>query len=138
MHIITIGTDGWNSKVEEMAGAIKSEFDVEHHIVTDIGSGHKTVRILVPEGCYWRQLRNTLQYSSEFDVSVSTVSSKELDDKDWNEIKDISNLRLAWARARHSLLNESLTDEMELRLFESDLDSNLLRLSNNWLPMPGT
>jgi hypothetical protein len=128
MHIITIGTDGWNSKVEEMAGAIRSEFDLEHHIVTDLGSGHKTVRYFLPEGCYWRQLRNTLQYSSEFDVSVSTVSSKELDDKDWNEIKDINNLRLAWARARHSLLNESLTDEMELRLFESDLDSNLLRL----------
>src|SRR5262249_35646311 len=39
---------------------------------------------------------------------------------------DIENLRLAWVKASQRLLAESLVDEIEIRIFEKDLDANLI------------
>jgi len=129
IHIVTVGTEGWENRVSEMAQAINSEFSNDSHIVERLGEGKHTVNYQLPEGCYWKEHYENSEYSADFYVDVSSVANKELKDKDWNKINDIENLRLAWARTRrHLLVDSNLTDEIEIRLFELDLDSNLNRL----------
>jgi hypothetical protein len=129
LHIITIGTEGWQEKVSEMRRAIDLEFSADRHRVERLNKNQEfTVEYTLPENCYWREYKNTSIYQSQFCVDVSTISNTELEDKDWKAVKDIQNSRLAWARTRHHFFDESMVDEIEIRLFEAELEENLHRL----------
>ncbi len=125
LNIFTIGTQGWENRVGEMAAAIDQQFSSESHRVERLGSGQHRVNYVLPEGCYWTDWKSTKEYHSDFRLDVSVVSNTELEDADWNAIVNIENLKLAWARARRHLQDQVLVDEVEIRLFEIDLEYNL-------------
>jgi retron-type reverse transcriptase len=128
MHVITIGTEDWEYRVGEMAEAIELEFAGGRHVVEKLGVGAQKVHYQLPDGCYWTEWEDSHEYFSDFHVDVSTISNTALEDEDWNAVKSIDNLKVAWARARHHLLGQTLVDEVEIRLFETNLDENIARL----------
>ena len=129
MHVITVGTQDWEERVSEMAQAIDQEFSSASHMVGRLGEGKHKVDYKLPEGCYWVEWHKTEEYFSEFHVDVSTIANVTLEeDEDWEQVKNEDNLKLAWARARHTLLDLPLVDEVEIRLFEANLDANIIRL----------
>jgi hypothetical protein len=66
---------------------------------------------------------------SEFYVDISTIVSAKLHkDNDWNEVISTENIELAWVRTRKYILKESLVDEVEIRLFEKNLQENINKL----------
>ena len=83
-----------------------------------------------PQGSYWRRVERHDVYSNlSFVVSTCNLGHHDqaLDDT-WNRVTKVDNLELAWARARHALLGEAMSDEVEIRLFEHDLDDSLQRV----------
>jgi hypothetical protein len=79
-----------------------------------------------PVGSYWRD-RNQKIHSSNFYGSYCTVNSANWqNDDDWHRVTSLENLELAWARVRQNLLTkESFYDDIEIRLFENNLNKNL-------------
>ncbi len=63
--------------------------------------------------------------------------SAKLEDGEWARVIDIDNLQLAWARARHHLLDEALADEVEVKLFESNLENSLEKLQQQLIAYTG-
>jgi hypothetical protein len=131
MHVITIGTDYylWDDRVREMGRALNEVFSGKRHVVEKLGEGNQEVYYQNPCGSYWIEKAIAQRHASKFYVDISTITSAGLQgDEDWNNVISAENLKLAWARARNHLLGESLIDEIEIRLFEANLDSNLARL----------
>ncbi|NET67184.1 MAG: hypothetical protein F6K63_23470 [Moorea sp. SIO1G6] len=141
MHLVTVGTKNMecqvqlstNSKVT-LAERIKEMMINLHqivgnrHTIDEISSNNHIVHFKNPENCYWRD-RYSVTYHTEFYADFQTIWSADLaEDKDWNEVISLDNLKLAWARARRNLLSESLYDETEVRIFETNLDFNILNL----------
>ncbi|HMV47087.1 MAG TPA: RNA-directed DNA polymerase [Blastocatellia bacterium] len=133
LHIVTIGTDGYETRVQEMSEAIKEKFSAGKHKAQKIEHGERRVHYLNPPGSYWKEQCFVDSYHSAFHVDVTTVVSAQVEDGEWAAVIDIGNLQLAWARARHHLLDDSLADEVEIRLFESDLDGNIEKLRQQLL-----
>lgn len=133
MHIVTVGTDHYMlpQRVQEMAGAIHREFSRSEHKVQLLSPEPQSINVQNPEGSYWQEKNFPSLYrlSHPFHANVCTVVNSELfHDKDWHEVLKLENLKLAWARVRRGLFYESLSDEIELLLFERNLDKNLERL----------
>ncbi|MDX2043617.1 MAG: hypothetical protein SF097_20545 [Acidobacteriota bacterium] len=133
LHVVTIGTEGYESRVQEMAEAISKTFDSGKHKIQKIGQGKHAVNYQLPTGSYWIEQKRTFVYFSNFEVDVTTIISAKLEDGEWAAVIAIDNLQLAWARARHHLLDDSLADEVEIRLFESNLDGNIEKLRQQLL-----
>lgn len=82
-----------------------------------------------PLGSYWKECKNKDAYSSKFYTDIMAVENSEVEgDVDWHRVIAVENLELAWARARALLQREVLYDEIEIRLFERNLQANLKRL----------
>ena len=128
LHIVTVGTEGFEQRVSEFALAIDNEFEGNNHIVKRLEGGEFSATYEIPETCYWREHKNNTKWELSFFAEVSSISNVALADHDWQEIQSIRNLQIAWARARHHLFSQTLVDEVEIRLFESKLDENLSRL----------
>ena len=128
LHVITVGTDGFEEKVAELAQAIDLEFQGNNHVVNRLTGGPQTVEYEVLDGSYWKQFKGNDHWTSHFHVEVSSICSVALADEDWQNVTSDQNLLTAWARARHHLMEQPLVDEVEIRLFESRLDDNLARL----------
>lgn len=128
LHVVTIGTEGYEARVQEMASAINKAFDAEKHNAQKLGQGKHFVSYHLPRSSYWREQQKSIIHFSEFEVDVTSILSARLEDGEWAAVIDSDNLQLAWARARHHLLDESLADEVEIRLFEANLDGNLEKL----------
>ena len=141
MHILTIGTKnmekqvqiGTNSeitldeRIKEMVNTIH-QIVGNRHCVNQISSEHYLVYFNNPQNCYWRD-KTIIQYHAKFYADFQTICSADLaEDKDWNGVISLDNLRLAWARAHNNLLREALCDETEMRLFERDIEVRLYDL----------
>ncbi|MFB8789324.1 MAG: reverse transcriptase domain-containing protein [Potamolinea sp.] len=102
--------------------AMKKIIGDSHH-GSIVFEGEQQVHFENPLESYWQNQ----QHSSKFQASIHTISSRKVEaDQDWNKLISLENLELAWVRARHNLLNiEACYDEIEIRLFENNLDSNL-------------
>lgn len=131
IHIITTDTGNNNDeylRVKEMANAFDEVFLSKNHTIERLGEGTYKVEYENPVDSYWRTTGNK-QYYSNFHVDVSSITSTQLsNDQDWLDVISIENLQLAWARARHNFFAETLFDEVEIRLFEKNLNENLNRL----------
>ena len=128
MHIMTISTDTYQlaQRVGEMGKALERIFDDGSHNTLLLGGEECQTTFINPRG--GRFGIYTDPYSTRFHVNVVCVTSQELcDDREWHEVTSTENLRLAWARTRHNLLalDTAFIDEIEIRLFESDLERNL-------------
>jgi hypothetical protein len=127
MHVITIGTDGYGQRVREVEETLQSIFSSNSHEVQTIDEEEEYSAEFYNPPLGRFSDRET--YPTTFYASVISVTSRELqDDTDWREVVSLDNLRLAWVRTRYELLRESFTDEVEIRLFENDLDENLRRM----------
>ncbi len=128
LHIVTVGTEGYEKRVSELAEAIDSEFQGNSHIVERIGGGKCSYTYQIPDGCYWKEFKKNDNWEFDFYVEASTISNIALADEDWTNIQSTKNLHSAWARTRHHLLEQTLVDEVEIRLFEASLGANIARL----------
>lgn len=131
LHIITVDTGlKYLPSVQKMAKALDEQFGTKRHRVEPLGEGTHKVYYDNPSGSYWKN-KGTEKYYSEFHIDVSTITSAQLDeDKDWNDVISIANIQDAWARTRRNFFTESLVDEVEIRLFEKDLETNIYKLQN--------
>lgn len=127
LHIVTVGTQDWEHRVGEMAIAIDREF-TDRHKIERVGLSEYEANYILPMGCYWTDWTTEKTHTCTYYLDVSSISNAELEDEDWNTVKSTNNLKLAWARSRFHLMEESIVDEIEIRLFESNLDENLERL----------
>ena len=133
LSVITIGTKKDRSPVQEMSDALAQRFKSSHHNVesSSVSKEIHTVYYENPIGSYWRNMKNIIKAPkpSEFYVDISTITSANLQkDNDWNQIISKENIEQAWACTRKYLFAESLFDEVEIRLFERNLEKNINRL----------
>ncbi len=143
MHVLTIATKNiekhvqrntdseitLEERVREMACTFRVSIG-KRHTVEQIYNANNEIYFINPKSSYWRDNQGIIEYKTKlFYADFQTISSADrAEDKDWNEVISPDNLNLAWARARRNLLSESLCDETELRLFETNLDSNIAKL----------
>lgn len=141
LYVITIGTkDGsggqylLSERVNDMAKAIDHACRIGGHASNLTLAGERRIELANPTGSYWRDLRNKARFSTSYYVAVNRITNAKLsDDEDWKNIVHEDNLMLAWARARANVLNEALCDELEVRLFEASLRTNIRRLRESLL-----
>ena len=130
LHLITVGTDCQKllQRVQEMGNSIQHVF--RFHDSKCLATGTRTVQFMNPKSSYWRKTRKKRgPICEEFGIDVRSVENTGfLGDMHWHEIVEIDNLRLAWARVRLIRTREAISDEIEIRLFERDLEDNLERL----------
>lgn len=133
LSVITIGTDTDKLPVQEMSDALAQGFKSSHHNVESNSLNQEIQRVYYenPIDSYWRKRKNIIKVlkPSEFYVDISTIVSAKLHkDNDWNQVISTENIELAWVRTRKYILEESLVDEVEIRLFERNLLENINRL----------
>lgn len=134
LHIVTIDTSP-----EDVTDIVQSAMrQLEHRLsgsrqIDGTNVSLDSIHINNPERSHWVARRIKPVRSTDLDpfmVSVAHVHSHDLaKDQRWKQILSRENMELAWARARYEALRESFCDEIELRLFEANLDANLERLS---------
>jgi SAM-dependent methyltransferase len=132
LHVITISTRtrGYmlEARVRQMAEAVEQTFQAGAHPIERYWQGSCEVGFENPVGGYW-QAKAGPTHSTAFYVDVTTAANRSIGrDQQWGAVVSIDNLRLAWARTRRGLLRQSVVDEVELRLFEHDLEGNLAGL----------
>lgn len=133
LSVITIGTDRDKLPVQEMSDALAQGFKSSHHNVESNSLNQEIQRVYYenPIDSYWRNRKNIIKVlkPSEFYVDISTIISAKLHkDNDWNQVISTENIELAWVRTRKYILEESLVDEVEIRLFERNIQENINRL----------
>jgi hypothetical protein len=131
LSVITIGTDRDRAPVQEMSDALAQGFKSSDHNVESDSLSQQIYRVYYenPIGSYWKDIRKNNQYYSNFHVDVSNITSAKLQqDNDWHQVISTENIERAWVCTRKYLFEESLFDEVEIRLFEINLEDNIYRL----------
>ena len=91
-----------------------------------------------PEGSHWKATRKKRVSSPrKFVADVRSVENTEkAGDAHWHAVIEPANLALAWARARNLAMREVIYDEIEIRLFERNLEARLSQLRNELMSYP--
>jgi len=99
----------------------------QRHTVSLLSDNNHQIFFENPSNSYWKNKnRDKTGEPIRFYADFHTVYSADREeDKEWNGVISIENLRLAWARARNNLLREALCDQTEMRLFELNLEMRL-------------
>ena len=131
LYTITVGTnkDRWSVRVDQMGASLATAF--KGHEAQQIVTGRHQISFRNPNGSYWwkKKSGSIKPVETLFPLDVRMIKNTGLDgDQDWHKVIKMENLELAWARARALLQREVLYDEIEIRLFERNLKSNLKRL----------
>jgi hypothetical protein len=129
MHVVTISTKDYllGRRVEDMGAALEQVFTDGSHQTEILGEGECHTVFCNPKGSRFEENKDSVDVP--FFVNIVSATSRELhDDTDWHEVISLDNLRLAWVRTRRELLQDSFIDELDIRLFEDDLDANLDRM----------
>ncbi len=133
--MVTVGTDGEDIRqlVSAMACSLAHGFSsFRPTMLSDESTYH--VEYFNPPGSYWKDCKAIDSYYSDFYADIMAVTNTESEgDFDWYRVIAVNNLELAWARARAILQREVLYDEIEIRLFERNLQGNLKRLHQELL-----
>ena len=128
MSVITIGTGKDREPVQEMKNALAKEFKNSNHDLTSRQIIEHQVRYKNPKGSYYYQ-PSKIYPGKPFYTHVTTITNANLkEDLNWHGVLSMENLELAWARARHNFLREAIFSEVEIRVFENNLDYNLKNL----------
>ncbi len=133
--MVTVGTDGEDIRqlVSAMAASLADEFSRFQPVRLADETLYR-VDYVNPLGSFWRERKGINKYCSKFYADIATVKNSETEgDADWHKVIAVENLELAWARARALLQREVLYDEIEIRLFERNLEANLKRLRQELL-----
>lgn len=143
LHLMTIGTKNLKkslqqiiqvSDINEGINAIHKaleSFIGKNHKFSDVLEGQEVVYFENPVNSYWQE-QHILNHSAQFNAVCQTIKNTELEeDNEWNKLISLKNIELAWVKARSNLFHESFYDEIEIRLFENNLDENLQMLIDN-------
>lgn len=143
LHVMTIGTKNLEKSLQEIINVsdinegIKAihktieNFIGKEHRISNVLEGQQAVDFENPVSSYWQD-KNVLNHAVQFNVVCQTIKNRELqEDNEWNKLISLENIELAWVKARSNLFNESFYDEIEIRLFENNLDKNLQILVDN-------
>lgn len=143
LHLMTIGTKNLEKSLQEIIqvsdigegikaiNAAINKFIPKVHRISCVLEGQQAVNFENPINSYW-QNQHILNYTANFQTAFQTIKNSELEeDNEWNKLVSLENIELAWVKARSNLFNESFYDEIEIRLFENNLDENLQMLVDN-------
>ena len=143
LHLMTIGTKNLEKSFQDMIQVsdinegIKTihksvdKFIGKNHKISSVIEGKQAVYFENPVNSYWQD-QHILNHTAQFNGICQTIKNRELEeDNEWNKLISLENIELAWVKARNNVFNESFYDEVEIRLFESNLDENLLTLVDN-------
>lgn len=132
LHMLSVDTSPVQMKaaVSQMIESLQSRIDEKNHVLEHEDVQLENIEIKNPPPGYWHNINSKNAYPLKpFLVFTGHIHNHSLaTDKRWKQIVSLENLELAWARARQEMLRESFVDEIEIRLFEKDLDENLKRL----------
>ena len=131
LHILTVDTNPnqIRSVVEERLSVITERISDRGHVLDSPEIALRQIDITNPARSYWRRAGHQRRRIGEFLVSTCASHNRDLQlDDTWQRITSIENLELAWARVRHEMQREAFSDEIEIRLFERNLEHNLERL----------
>ncbi|MEH2319278.1 RNA-directed DNA polymerase [Nostoc sp.] len=143
LHLMTIGTKNLEKSLQEIIQITDinegintihkalENFIGKKHRFSDVLEGQQVVNFENPVNSYWQE-QHIFSHAAEFNVVCQTIENSELEeDNEWNKLISLENIELAWVKARSNLFNESFYDEIEIRLFENNLDENLQMLIDN-------
>ncbi|MCC5624178.1 RNA-directed DNA polymerase [Nostoc sp. CHAB 5715] len=143
LHLMTIGTKNLEKSLKQIIevsdinqgiNAINKaleNFIGKNHKIYDVLEGQQAVYFENPVSSYWQD-KHILNHAAQFNAVCQTIKNSELEeDNEWNKLISLENIELAWAKARSNLFNESFYDEIEIRLFEKNIDENLQILVDN-------
>ena len=143
LHLMTIGTKKLEKSYQDMIQVsdinegIKTihksvdKFIGKNHKISSVIEGKQAVYFDNPVNSYWQD-QHILNHTAQFNGICQTIKNRELEeDNEWNKLISLENIELAWVKARNNVFNESFYDEVEIRLFESNLDENLQTLVDN-------
>ena len=130
LHIFTVGTQDQSANVQKMGESIKDVFSQHQVRPLSKGSDPYCVGFINPRCSYWKEIKKIkCPRTSKFYIDITSIKNLELQrDRNWNDVIKLENLRLAWVRVRAILFREVLRDEIEIRIFEQNLEHNLQRL----------
>lgn len=145
MYILTIATkklekyiqdftnfDHVNTGINKISQSFKNIFKTN---VSPLIYAKDTVNFKNPQDSYLFNLKK-VNSSIDFYYNIDIVNNDTIKaDNDWENLISLENLELAWVRARNNLLNESLYDEMEILIFENNLNKNLKRVRNKLISL---
>lgn len=131
--MITIGTKElqWREAVQNCGNQIQTIFSEHAHQIEDWtgGSPQRSILWLHPAESRRHARYGHPQDPNPYFVDIRYFRTSHLvQDYDWDEITSLENLKLAWIRARRYQMRESLVDELEIKIFEQELETNLSNL----------
>lgn len=116
-------------RLKEFSISLERISEKNGHAHSRIECNTYSTKFINPENSYYEN--NKQVTSTTYFASANFISDKSLtEDIRWDEMLSTKNLQTAWAKARRNLLQEALYDEVEIRLFEEQLELNLSNLSN--------
>lgn len=131
LHMLSIDTEPEQIQlaVSQMVDDLQVRMNEKGHLFDHSSVQLETIKIKNPEPAYWRK-KQVINYEIKpFVIFSGHIDNHDLAaDQRWKQIIAPENLELAWARARQEMLRESFVDEIEIRLFDQNLDGNLTRL----------
>jgi len=143
LHLMTISTKNIEKylkgiiKINDISEGVKAiseaveKFIGKDHRISVVLKGQQEVHFENPVDSYWQE-HHQLTHSDKFYATFETIKSREIqEDNEWNKLISLENIELAWVKARNNLFNESFYDEIEIRLFENNLDKNFQILVEN-------
>ena len=130
LFALTVGTKNSDIQqlVKKMGKSLQSAFS-KHEPRQLCGTNLYHIKYENPRESFWMKVDQQQDWTTKYCVDLTSVNSIDVNgDGDWHKVLDISNLELAWARARAIHQREVLYDEIEIRLFERNRKANLKRL----------
>lgn len=129
-HVIGVATKKpafLPDKLSALFGRLAAIFKLVDRPFGDRWSSRATVLFENPQGSAWASSRP--QYPSNYFVdNLMNIAPEYACDRKLASVLSAPSLEAAWVKVRSYTRYESLTDEVELKLFENDLDANLRRL----------
>ncbi|MDB9447400.1 RNA-directed DNA polymerase [Anabaena sp. CS-542/02] len=143
LYLMTIGTKNLehtlkqiiqitdiNQGTKAISNALET-FIGKNHTFSDVIPVKDIVYFENPVNSYWQE-KGIFNHETQFHALCQTIKNREIEeDNQWNQLISLENIELAWVKARNNVFNESFYDEIEIRLFESNLDENLQMVVDN-------
>ncbi|MFB2971199.1 reverse transcriptase domain-containing protein [Aerosakkonema sp. BLCC-F183] len=124
VSLLSICTNGYEQKLNQMSKVIGQQ--ISPHKSKSAGLRKEKLEFINPLDCYFSA---GSKCPTEYYFNYSHfLHESYTNDKQWQDILQLSNLTQAWARSRRYALHEVLADETEIFLFDYEVEAKLARL----------
>lgn len=135
--VLSIATESkyhsWKNSLNKMAVNLKNYLSV-HQIIAEYIKDGNTIEFINPSGSWWKVYKKSLGTKINYSWNYIIVGNTSyFANKKWQQLIKLQNLELGWARARRYAYSEALTDEVELLLFDHEIELKLDRLRKQML-----